>query len=140
MSRGIDGDESSRRRWSLIGSAAGSVAGLAALVLFVRFVLDDRGWSWRVPGAVVAVSLAIAALQYRRLAPRLPQEHREEDLAALARLYALCPSCGELVGRYSLGCEACGALRRPRAAAVGVVLLAVATLVVLARIWVKSGR
>ncbi|HET9314678.1 MAG TPA: hypothetical protein VFQ51_03775 [Vicinamibacteria bacterium] len=85
VSRGIDGDESSRRRWSLIGSAAGSVAGLAALVLFVRFVLEDRSWSWRVPGAVLAVSLAIAALQYRRLAPRLPQEHREEDLSPSPR-------------------------------------------------------
>lgn len=141
VSRGIGEEESRRGRRSLLWSAAGSVGGLAFFVLFLHFVVGDRkSVSWRVPAAFVATSVALAALQYRRLVPRPPQEQPEMDVVAMARLYALCPSCGELTARYSLGCAACGALRRPRAAAVGVAVLAVATVAVLVAIWLKSGR
>ena len=141
MSRGISPEDSRRARRSLIRSSVGSVAALAATWAFLEFADGVRSASgWRLPATLVAMSLTAAAFQYRRLGPRLPQDHQEKDLAALARSYALCASCGELVGLYSLGCAGCGALRRPRAAAVGVILLAIATLGALVGVWVKSGR
>ena len=141
VSQGISPEDSRRQRRAVVSSALGGAAGLAACWAFLEFADGVRSASsWRIPAALVATSLAAAALQYRRLGPRLPQEHPERDLAALARLYALCPSCGELIGRYALGCAACGALRRPRAAVVGVILLAVATFVTLVGIWIKTGR
>jgi hypothetical protein len=141
VSQGISPEDSRRQRRALVSSAVGGTAGLAATWAFLEFADGVRSTSsWRLPATLVAMSLAGAALQYRRLGPRLPQEHPEQDLAALARLYALCPSCGELVGRYALGCAACGALRRPRAAVVGVILLAVATFATLVWGWIKTGR
>jgi hypothetical protein len=138
LGRGITAEESRKRRRDVIHSFLGTVVALAAVLLLTRITGGPGGWLFA--AAFVVMSAVTSVFRYRQLAPRPPQEIGEKELAALATMHALCRSCGALIGRYSLGCGVCGALRRPRVAVAGVVLLAVATVLMLIGIWVKSGR
>ncbi len=139
LAHGVSDEESRRGRRALLQSTLGGLVGLAAFVAVVSLI-DGGRVNWHFPAAFAAFSVVMAAIRYRQLAPQPPEHPGHAELAAMARLYAQCPSCGTLLGRYAFGCAGCGALRSPRVAAVAVALLALGTVLVLVAIWVKTGR
>lgn len=140
LTKGLSDEESRQQRRGLIWSTLGGLVGLTLTMLFLRAISGfGRGEGWWIPAAFAVLSLVMAGFRHRQLGPRPPREIGERELAALASTHALCSSCGAVMSKRALGCR-CGALRYPRAAAVGVVLLAVLTVLALVGIWVKSGR
>ncbi len=139
LAEGVSDEASRRARRALLRSTLGSLGFLVAFVAFIRLVEGGRV-SWHFPAAFAVLSVVMTAVRYRGLSPKPPEHPADTELAAMAHRYALCPSCGALLGRFAVGYGACGTIRRPWVVAAAVGLLVVGTVLLLVAVWVKSGR